>query len=136
MEAPLQETGPSFIRTSTTSTSIQCEPLIMVDSVFAYRSCFLTSEALENPHREFLLLLLVLISIFFRTASLEENTTWDLVEDIERLRVYLCIHEWHVFGGSWVAFILECSCENQASLMILNQGSTLALAYAQVCIIP
>lgn len=44
-------------------------------------------------------------------ASLENNTTWDLVADIERLR-QLCGHEtWQVFGGSW--------------------GSTLALAYAQ-----
>jgi proline iminopeptidase len=45
------------------------------------------------------------------TASLEENTTWDLVADIERLREHLGIERWQVFGGSW--------------------GSTLALAYAQ-----
>jgi len=44
-------------------------------------------------------------------ASLEENTTWDLVEDIERLRMHLGIDRWQVFGGSW--------------------GSTLALAYAE-----
>ena len=44
-------------------------------------------------------------------ASLEENTTWDLVADIERLRSHLDIGRWQVFGGSW--------------------GSTLALAYAQ-----
>ena len=44
-------------------------------------------------------------------ASLEENTTWDLVADIERLREWLGIRSWQVFGGSW--------------------GSTLALAYAQ-----
>ena len=44
-------------------------------------------------------------------ASLEHNTTWDLVDDIERLRVYLDIERWVVFGGSW--------------------GSTLALAYAE-----
>lgn len=44
-------------------------------------------------------------------ASLENNTTWDLVADIERLRA-MCGHEkWQVFGGSW--------------------GSTLALSYAQ-----
>ena len=43
-------------------------------------------------------------------ASLEENTTWDLVEDIERLRRHLGVEKWTVFGGSW--------------------GSTLALAYA------
>ncbi len=44
-------------------------------------------------------------------ASLVENTTWDLVADIERLRTHLGIDSWLVFGGSW--------------------GSTLALAYAQ-----
>jgi len=44
-------------------------------------------------------------------ASLEENTTWDLVEDIEKLRKHLGIEKWQVFGGSW--------------------GSTLALAYAE-----
>lgn len=44
-------------------------------------------------------------------ASLEENTTWHLVADIERLREHLGIDSWMVFGGSW--------------------GSTLALAYSQ-----
>ena len=44
-------------------------------------------------------------------AALEENTTWDLVADIERLRERLGIARWVVFGGSW--------------------GSTLALAYAE-----
>jgi proline iminopeptidase len=43
-------------------------------------------------------------------ASLEANTTWTLVEDIERLREHLGVEQWCVFGGSW--------------------GSTLALAYA------
>jgi proline iminopeptidase len=44
-------------------------------------------------------------------ASLEANTTWHLVADIERLRMQLGVERWLVFGGSW--------------------GSTLALAYAQ-----
>lgn len=44
-------------------------------------------------------------------ASLEDNTTWHLVQDIERLRDHLGIKRWQVFGGSW--------------------GSTLALAYAE-----
>jgi proline iminopeptidase len=44
-------------------------------------------------------------------ASLEDNTTWDLVADMERLREFLGIERWLVFGGSW--------------------GSTLALAYSQ-----
>lgn len=44
-------------------------------------------------------------------ASLEANTTWDLVADIERLREMVGAEQWLVFGGSW--------------------GSTLALAYAE-----
>lgn len=44
-------------------------------------------------------------------ASLENNTTWDIVADIERLRVLLGHEKWQVFGGSW--------------------GSTLALSYTQ-----
>ena len=43
-------------------------------------------------------------------ASLDANTTWTLIEDIERLRVQMGVERWTVFGGSW--------------------GSTLALAYA------
>ncbi|EDR10050.1 prolyl aminopeptidase [Laccaria bicolor S238N-H82] len=35
------------------------------------------------------------------SASLEENTTWDLVKDIEKLRIQLGVEKWHVFGGSW-----------------------------------
>ncbi len=44
-------------------------------------------------------------------AELRENTTWDLVADIEKIRTQLKIDKWVVFGGSW--------------------GSTLALAYSQ-----
>ncbi|MFL2699877.1 MAG: prolyl aminopeptidase [Gammaproteobacteria bacterium] len=44
-------------------------------------------------------------------GCLENNTTWDLVSDIELLRKKLDINQWLVFGGSW--------------------GSTLSLAYAQ-----
>ena len=44
-------------------------------------------------------------------AGLEANTTWHLVEDIERLRDHIGVDQWLVFGGSW--------------------GSTLSLAYAQ-----
>ena len=44
-------------------------------------------------------------------ASLDANTTWDLVADIERLRGMAGVERWLVFGGSW--------------------GSTLALAYAE-----
>lgn len=44
-------------------------------------------------------------------AELDANTTWHLVEDIERLRRMLGVQRWLVFGGSW--------------------GSSLALAYAE-----
>lgn len=44
-------------------------------------------------------------------AELRENTTWDLVADMERIRQHLGIDRWVLFGGSW--------------------GSTLSLTYAQ-----
>ncbi|MBD3679778.1 MAG: prolyl aminopeptidase [Rhodobacteraceae bacterium] len=44
-------------------------------------------------------------------ASVENNTTWHLVADIEKIRAALGISQWGVFGGSW--------------------GATLALIYAQ-----
>jgi len=44
-------------------------------------------------------------------ASLENNTTQDLIEDIERIRSELDVDRWQLFGGSW--------------------GSTLSLAYAE-----
>ena len=44
-------------------------------------------------------------------ASLQDNTTWHLVSDMEAIREHLSIEKWQVFGGSW--------------------GSTLGLAYAQ-----
>lgn len=44
-------------------------------------------------------------------ACVENNTTWDLVQDIEEIRTALGITRWIVFGGSW--------------------GATLALIYAQ-----
>lgn len=43
-------------------------------------------------------------------AELRENTTWDLIDDIEKLREKFGVDKWYVFGGSW--------------------GSTLSLAYA------
>ena len=32
---------------------------------------------------------------------MQENTTWDLVSDLEKLREYLGMTQWVVFGGSW-----------------------------------
>ena len=43
-------------------------------------------------------------------AELKENTTWDLIDDIEKIRIHLNIKKWVVFGGSW--------------------GSTLSMSYA------
>lgn len=43
-------------------------------------------------------------------AELRENTTWDIVADLEKIKTHLDIKTWAVFGGSW--------------------GSTLALAYS------
>jgi len=34
-------------------------------------------------------------------ASIQENTTWKLVEDMEKLRLHLKVDRWQVFGGSW-----------------------------------
>jgi proline iminopeptidase len=45
-------------------------------------------------------------------SSLYENTTWHLIDDMEKLRALLGITRWQLLGGSW--------------------GSTLALAYAQL----
>lgn len=44
-------------------------------------------------------------------AELRDNTTWDLVADIEKIRKHVGVSKWMVFGGSW--------------------GSTLSLAYAE-----
>ncbi len=35
------------------------------------------------------------------SACLEANTTWDLVDDLEKLRKHVNIDKWIVFGGSW-----------------------------------
>jgi len=34
-------------------------------------------------------------------AMIENNTTWDLIDDIEKLRISLNIKRWHVYGQSW-----------------------------------
>ncbi|GMF39493.1 unnamed protein product [Phytophthora fragariaefolia] len=39
-------------------------------------------------------------------ASLEDNTTWHLVEDMEKLRRHLGVEQWQVFGGSWGSTLL------------------------------
>ncbi len=67
-----------------------------------------------------------------RTASLEENTTWDLVKDIEKLREHLGIDKWHVFGGSWVSRSADTFVPMLMRRDSCSKGSTLSLAYAQV----
>ena len=88
----------------------------------------LISEALENLDRlpscryqktqNFTQVLLLFYYMYdrivpasFNAWFIQENTTWDLVSDIEKIREHLNIEKWVVFGGSW--------------------GSTLSLAYAQ-----
>jgi proline iminopeptidase len=41
-------------------------------------------------------------------AELRENTTWDLVEDLEKVRRHLGIDRWVVFGGSWGSTLGLC----------------------------
>ena len=50
-------------------------------------------------------------------AELKENTTWDLIKDIEKIRKKLKIDNWVVFGGSWGSTL----------------GLTYAITYPQVC---
>ena len=38
-------------------------------------------------------------------AELRENTTWELIEDLEKLRMHLGIDQWVVMGGSWGSFL-------------------------------
>ncbi len=38
-------------------------------------------------------------------AELRENTTWELIEDLEKLRKHLGIENWVVMGGSWGSFL-------------------------------
>jgi len=41
-------------------------------------------------------------------AELRDNTTWHLVDDLERLRRHLGIDKWQVFGGSWGSMLALC----------------------------
>ncbi|KAG6847243.1 hypothetical protein H0H93_009306, partial [Arthromyces matolae] len=55
------------------------------------------------------------------SASLEENTTWDLVKDIEKLREELKIEKWHVFGGSWRHLYFEKEPTSHSELKFFYQ---------------
>ncbi len=41
-------------------------------------------------------------------AELAENTTWDLVSDLEKIRTHLKIDKWAIFGGSWGSTLALC----------------------------
>ena len=49
--------------------------------------------------------------LLFTLRTRQENSTWELVSDLEKLRMHLGVEKWVVFGGSW--------------------GSTLSLVYAE-----
>eukprot|EP00850_Spirogloea_muscicola_P005888 SM000027S09669 [mRNA] locus=s27:653657:657228:- [translate_table: standard] len=56
-------------------------------------------------------------------ACLVENTTWHLVDDIEKLRVHLCIDRWQVFGGSWGSTLALTYCETHPEHVSIQAGS-------------
>lgn len=70
------------------------DPAVFRTVLFDQRGCGLSTPHVSDP-----------------AVSLDVNTTWHLVGDMERLREALGVDRWLVFGGSW--------------------GATLALAYAQ-----
>jgi proline iminopeptidase len=41
-------------------------------------------------------------------AEIRENTTWDIVADLEKLRQHLGIENWVVMGGSWGSLLALC----------------------------
>ena len=70
------------------------DPAVFRTVLFDQRGCGLSTPHVSDP-----------------AVSLHANTTWHLVEDMERIREAAGVDQWLVFGGSW--------------------GATLALAYAQ-----
>ena len=64
-------------------------------------------------------------------ASVENNTTWDLVADIERIRKELHIDRWTVFGGSWgacLALLYAQTHPDRAAALILRGVFTMTHA--------
>lgn len=78
---------------SFSSTNVELESLLRERALSSLLNCL---EA-DVPHR---------------SASTVENTTWDLVKDIEKLREKLSIEKWNVFGGSWVCLLLLNYCSH------------------------
>lgn len=97
-----------------------------------HRSYYLIKEDRESRRRVLYLShsSSVPINQSARSACLEENTTWDLVKDMEKLRGHLKIDKWHVFGGSWARLIPSLDMRSINNRLL--QGSTLSLAYAEV----
>jgi len=60
-------------------------------------------------------------------AELRENTTWDIVEDLEKLRNHLGIERWLVFGGSWGSLLALC-------YGITHPGSVSGIIIRGVCL--
>ena len=56
-------------------------------------------------------------------AELKNNTTWDLVSDIEKIRIKLNIDKWVVFGGSWgstLSLVYSITYPNRCKSLILR----------------
>ena len=57
-------------------------------------------------------------------ASLDHNTTWHLVADMEKIRAHLDVDHWIVFGGSWGSTLSLIYSENHpdATLALVLRG--------------
>ena len=68
-------------------------------------------------------------------ASLEDNTTWTLIDDIERLRVLCGVDRWVVFGGSWgstLSMTYAITHPDRVEALVVEQGleySLLGMSY-------
>ena len=76
----------------------------------AYYWCGVLAQRNVSQITEILNAFIVYVCIY-QFYAVQENTTWDLVADTEKVREHLSIDKWVVIGGSW--------------------GSTLSLVYAE-----
>src|ERR1700761_766368 len=83
--AALAAAATPKIAASSTQTSTR-QP---TSSRYAFPSCLISHKIILHDQRG--------AGKSTPSACLEENTTWDLVKDIERLREHLGIEKWHVF---------------------------------------
>ena len=68
-------------------------------------------------------------------ADLVDNTTWDLVADIEQLRELLGIERWQVFGGSWGSTLALAIIPHVTRMTRAAVRETLATPYAQAAVL-